>query len=210
MKSKLTILIFLLFSKYTFCQKIYQAQQEDDVSDKYILQFYLYNDSSCYLKKDYFNNKLYTLYKGRLKKYNDSIYEFKFQPVVIFSTNMANHIQDSARVYFSQQDTVITSLTYKIRPGSDKWKSVTLNGKKTTVFIKGSRRLPFLINTKFTDPLTKQIVIMTINTNSDPNLVYYGSQTQFYSLKMTFNQNGLLIYPDHKFIKNKEIFTLKK
>jgi len=204
------IIIFLFFFGHFFGQKIYRAERDAYVSNKYTYKFYFYSDSSCYLKGHYFNNVTYFIYKGRLKKLNDSIYEFNFQPIVNFSCNKGYHIKDSVPIYLTQKDTLIPSLKYDVKAENHGWTSIQLNSEKTTVFIKGITDKSFLINTKFTDPITKQPVLMTTGYTSITDLTYYGCRTKFNSLKITFIKKGLIVYPDHDFVQDKDIFILEK
>ncbi len=193
-----------------FGQKIYRVDKEAYVSNKYSCKFYLFNDSTCYLKGQYFDYSKYFIYKGHIKKTNDTLYEFNFQPIVHFSCNKGYHVKDSVRFYFTQKDTLISSLKYKVKSENHNWTFVQLKGEKTTVFIKGIEDKSFLIDTKFIDPITKQKIVMTTGNISDPDLIYYGSKTQFHTLKITFAKNKLILYPDNIFVQDKDTFILEK
>ena len=199
-----------MFYIQSFGQKTYRADRDAYKSNRFIYKFHLYSDSSCYLVGHYFDNAIYFIYKGHLKKTNDTLYQFNFQPIVNFACNKGYHINDSVRVYLTQTDTLISSLKYNVKSEVNNWTSIELKGEKTTVFIRGITDKPFLVNTKFIDPITKKNIIMTTGSISDPDLTYYGCRTKFHSLKITFTKNGLVLYPDHKFVQDKDIFSLQK
>ena len=114
------------------------------------------------------------------------------------------------RANVTQKDTLILSLKYNVKSENHDWTSIQLKGDKTTVFIKGIKDKPFLINTKFVDPITKQTIVMTTGYISDPDLTYFGNKTKFHSLEIMFTKKGLILYPDHKFVQDKDIFILEK
>ncbi len=127
-----------------------------------------------------------------------------------FSCNKGYHIKDSVPIYLTQKDTIISSLKYDVKAENYDWTTIQLNSEKTTVFIKGIKDKPFLINTKFADPITKQPVVMTASYTSIPDLTYYGYRTKSHSLRITFTKKGLILYPDHDFVQDKDIFILEK
>ena len=174
MKHILTLLIFLTLSNLTFGQKIYRADREAYKSNKFSYEFYLFNDSTCYLKGHYSDNAIYFLYQGHLQKLNDTLYEFKFQPIVEFGCNKRIGSGDSIRISLTQKDTTINSLTYKVKTNSSIETPVQLKLGWTTVYIKGADKGKFSINTKFIDPLTKKLIYLTVDTLSEPDLTYYG------------------------------------
>ena len=115
MKHILTLLILLTLSNLIFGQKVYQADRKAYRSNKFSYKFYLFKDSTCFLKGHYPDNSVYFLYKGHLKMRNDTLYEFKFQPVVDFGCNKRFRTGDSVRFNITQKDTTISSLAYKVK-----------------------------------------------------------------------------------------------
>ena len=209
MKHLLTFLIFLTVSGLSFGQKIYQADREAYKSNKFSYEFYLKNDSVCYLKGNYHDNAIYFLYEGHLKKMNDTLYEFKFQPIVSFGCDKRFGSDDNIRIHLSQNDTTISSLTYNVKINTIVV-PVQLKLGSETVCIKGADKQNFSIETKFIDPFTKESVYLTVNTFSEPALTYYGSKTAFKTIKISIINNKLTIYPDHKFVQDKDTFILKQ
>lgn len=210
MKHILTFLIFLSISNLTFGQKIYRADREVYKSNKFSYEFYLFNDSTCYLRGHYPDNAIYFLYEGQLKKMNDTLYEFKFRPIVEFGCNKRSGSGDSIRINLTQKDTIINSLTYKIKANSSVEVPVQLNLGWTTVYVKGAEKAKFSVNTKFIDPSTKKLIYLTVDTLSEPNLTYYGSKTALGTIQISIINNNLTIFPDHKFIQDKDTFIWKQ
>lgn len=210
MKQILALTIFLILSNLTFGQKVYCTEREAHKSNKFSYEFYLFDDSTCYLKGHYLDNAIYFLYKGHLKKMNDTLYEFKFQPIVEFNCDKRSGSGDSIRINLTQKDTTINSLTYKIKTNSTIEIPVQLKVGRTTVYIKGASKGNFSVNTKFIDPLTKEVIYLTVHTSSQPNLTYYGSNTDFGTIKISLINDKLVIYPDRKFIWDKDTFIRKQ
>lgn len=206
MKQILTFLVFLTLSNLTFGQKIYRADRDAYKSNKFSYEFYSFNDSTCYLKGHYPYNAIYFLYKGHLEKMNDTLYEFQFQPIVEFGCNKRFDNGDSIRINLTQKDTIINSLTYKIKTNSSVEVPFQFKLGWTTVYIKGADKAKFSINTKFIDPLTKKLIYLTVDTLSEPDLTYYGSKTAFGKIQISIINNKLTIYPDHKYIQDKNTF----
>jgi hypothetical protein len=170
----------------------------------------LFDDSTCYLKGYFFDNSIYFIYKGQLKQKNDTLHEFHFQPIINLGCNKRLHLGDSVRFYINQIDTTISLLTYKVQVESDSWQEIILNGQTTTVYLKGVNKFNFSIDTKFSDPLTGKNIFMTVHPTSDPELNYFGSKTDYNTLTLSIVKNKLTIYPDRKYIQDKDTMTLKK
>jgi hypothetical protein len=210
MKQILTLLILLTLSNLTFGQKIFCANREAYKSNNFSYEFYLFNDSTCYLKGHYSDNAIYFLYEGHLKKMNDTLYEFKFQPIVEFACNKRIGSGDSLGFSLTTRDTTISSLTYSVKVNNSIEFPVQLKLGWTTAYIKGADKGKFSINTKFIDPLTKKLIYLTVDTLSEPDLTYYGSKTVFGRIQISIINNKLTIYPDHKFIQDKDTFIWKQ
>ena len=206
MKHTLILLIFLTVSSWALGQKVYRADNEAYKSSKFSYEFFLLKDSTCFLKGHYPDNAIYFLYKGHLRKTSGTLYEFKFQPVVNFGCNKRFSQGDSVRFKVTQKDTTITSLTYKVKPHSSRESSIDLKSGWATVYIKGVHKEDFSINTKFIDPLTKELIFLRVDTLSEPVLTYYGSNTNFGRIQISILANKLVMYPDHEFIEEKDTF----
>lgn len=137
MKHFCTILLFLLVSNCTIGQVVFKSNNPAYKFNKFASEFYLFNDSTCYLKGHYLDHATYFLYKGELIKKSDTIYTFQFQPLVSFGSNMRFQIKDSIRVFLEQVDTVIPSLTYQFQSTSGRKIPIQLHSDWNTVSIKG-------------------------------------------------------------------------
>lgn len=209
MKHILTSLIFLTLANLAIGQNIYRADRDAYKSNKFSYEFYLFNDSTCYIKGHYPDNAIYFLYKGNLKKMNDTLYEFKFQPIVKFSCNARFGSGDSIRVSLTQKDTILNSSTFKVKASGNIEVPVQFNLGWTMVYVKGAGEGKYSIDTKFIDPLTKKLIYLTVDTLSEADLTYYGSKTAYGTIQISIINNRLTIYPDHNFIQDRDIFILK-
>lgn len=204
----LTAILFLFFGSYiSFGQKIYHADREAFKSNNFSYEFFLFNDSTCYIKGHYPENSIYFLYHGTIKKKNDTLYEFKFQPIVEFDCNRRSISGDNVRVNLTPKDTTIHSLTYSFKMINGAEKKLKLKIGWTTVKITDVDKEHFSIDTKFIDPLTKKEIHMFVDPSSEPNLTYYGSKTAYRKIKISIVNDKLTVYPDFKFIHDKDTFT---
>lgn len=212
MKIIQTLLLLLITITLSFGQSTYRLKREVSKSYFYIVELKLFNDSSCYiyeLHKDFDDYSSYFLYKGKLKKLRDTIYEFKFQPVVIFGSNMGIN-EDSVTFRLANTDTNITSFEYQIKTQNGFWQTINFQADFATTFIKDIKKQYYLINTKFVDPLTKNNICIKVETNSDPFLHYFGSNTKFCYTEITISNNKLIVYPNGKDFSSKLNLTLIK
>ncbi len=208
MRSILAYISLLLSCNIVTGQSVYKANREEYKLNKFTYKFYILKDSSCFLKGYNQDNYRYFLYKGRLNKIDDTSYVFKFQPLVKFTSNRGYHTNDSFRFYLNEIDTSISSMTYRVKVNNESWQSILLNGVKTTLFVRGISKQNLLVDTKFIDPLTKNKILVIVHTKSDPDFTYYGSNTEFSSLKISLIKNKLTVYPDHKHIHDKDTFEI--
>ncbi|MEO8148202.1 MAG: hypothetical protein ABI723_11215 [Bacteroidia bacterium] len=209
-RSILITLIFITFSNLALGQKIYSASRDAYKSNKFNYEFYLFRDSTSYLKGHYRDNSVYFLYKGQLKKANDTLYQFIFQPVVNFGCNKGIHGDDSLRFYLTQTDTILSSFSYQVKTNAGVALTIDLKPGVSKVYVKGSEKQTFSVDTKFVDPLTKENILYNVGVNNDPDFTYYGAKTTQGIIQVSIIKNLLTIYPDHKFIQDKDTFILKK
>lgn len=205
-----TIIFFAFVSQMTFGQKVFRAHRDSYKANKFVYEFYLFNDSTCYLKGHYADNSVFYLYKGLLRRKNDTLYEFRYQPIVNFTCNKGLHTNDSLRFYIAQKDTVISSLTYKIKTEGGISTTADLQLGRTKIFVKDAKKHDFTVDTKFIDPLTDKMVFFTVGSNSDPDFTYYGTKTDFNAVLISIIKNRLTIFPDKKHIYKKDTFVLIK
>jgi hypothetical protein len=210
MKTLQVLLMLSILSNSTFGQKIFRADNAAYKSNKFVYEFYLFNDSSCFLKGQYLDSSGFFLYKGILKRTTDTLYEFKCQGIVSFGGNMRIPVDDSVCFYFDGIDTTMSSLTYKIKTRNGIEQSIELKGKMTMVFIKGSARQIFLVDTKFIDPLTNKKVYLTVDIHDAPYFDYYGTKTKVHPIKISIIKNKLTIFPDYECIQDQDTFILIK
>jgi hypothetical protein len=206
----LTIIFLVFFSNLIFGQKIYRADRDNYKTNKFIYEFHILKDSACYLRGHYLDNSVYYLYKGTLNKINNTLYEFKYRPIVVFTCNKGIHINDSLRFYLAQVDTIISSLTYNLKTESGIFTTVNLKLGRTIVYVKGSYKHYFYVDTKIVDPLTREKILFTVDENSDPDFTYYGTNTDLNTAIVSIAGNKLTVYPDHKYIHDKDTFVLIK
>lgn len=206
MKTYLTFIIFAAFSNMTFGQKVYRADREVYKTNNFVYEFYLLDDSTCYLEGHYMDNAIYFLYKGQLKKTNDSLYEYKFKPIVSFECDKRFVNTDTIRFKITQKDTIISSLDFKVKSNNGLETSHELKIGMTSILVNGASIGEFTVNTKFTDPLTQKLIYLTVDTLSEPDLTYYGVNTAFSTIQISIVKDKLTIYPDHKFIHDIDTF----
>ena len=207
MKIVYVIVFFIILSGSAFGQNIYRADRESYKANKYIHDFYLYDDSVCYIKEYYSDFGGYRICKGKISKKNDTLFEFSFKPIVNFSCSKRYRRNDNVMFTFTQTDTSI-SPAFNIKVINKNWQSIVLDKHWTNVYVKGISKETFFIDTKFVDPLTKEKIIVRMNNTSGPDLTYYGTNTQSETLKVSIRKNMLTIYPDKKFFFFKETFLL--
>jgi hypothetical protein len=167
------------------------------------------------LRGHYLDNSTYYLFKGKIKRINDTLYDFKYQPIVEFGCNM-RFGSDTMFIGLTQIDTIL-QLDYKVKINKEKEKEKIVklksgnifNDNATKLYFKGIDKYDVYLDTKFIDPLTKQKIIMTIRPNSEPDLTYYGTETIFSTLKISIVGNCIIRYPDpNKEHDRKEKFVL--
>lgn len=207
------LLLFALCFGTAFGQKVYRVSNEAYRANKFKREFYVLKDSTCYLKAHYADNGMYALYKGKLRKINDTLAEFKYRPLAVFGENMRFSKGDSLNIEVAQKDTVLPSLVYVLKRaektgGKTIGTVITLQPGITTFHAPDFWNKAYFINTKFRDPLTDDLISMHVSAPSEPTLTYYGSNTPVETALVSISANKLIIYPDRKHIDEKETFEL--
>lgn len=207
--NKYFVILYLFTISGFVSGQLFCADRESYKANKFIYEFHFLKDSTCFLHGYDSDKSIYFLYKGQLRKTSDTLYEYMFQPIVSFGSSMRSNSGDSLTFNINQRDTTILPMTcLTILNGKEK--AVTVFSERNTVYFNGVSKNKLLLDTKFLNPFTKKIVFLSVNTNSEPELTYYGKSTSYSSVKISMAGNSLTIYPDHKHIQNCDIFKLKK
>ncbi|HET6227217.1 MAG TPA: hypothetical protein VFF27_13115 [Bacteroidia bacterium] len=199
-------LIGMCITYFSFGQRIYKTAPED-YSPGFFYKFYIFEDSTCYLKFQNADNSTYDLYKGKLKQLNDTLFEFSFQPVISITANRAVRPKESLGFDFKQVDTTIASFEYDVQRKKGEPYKITVKPGNSVLTIKRSEDEVITIDSKFVDPVTKKNIFVTVNKNLDPSFTYYGANTEFTATTISIINNKMTIYknPKRKYI-NRIIF----
>jgi hypothetical protein len=209
MKTIPFLFCLLLFYNFSLGQIIYSAAQRVVDNGSYFTnEFYLFADSSCYLKQYYSDNSTYNLYKGRISRLNDTTYKFNYQPIVEFSLFDRYGQGDSIGFWLDQIDTLQPDLNYHVKVGDEVEQSITIKKKMDMVFIKDVEHRQFVLDTKFNDPVDKKRIFMTISNDAQPYIIYYGTKTAIKSIKISIIKNKLTIPSDEYHFKEKAVLLL--
>lgn len=206
MKRVKQILLLLLFPLTLFGQSVYLSTNPAHKTNHYIYSFTVFADSSCYLKGYYPDNSIYFLYKGTLRKENDTLYYFQFQPVVFFGCNKRNGNGDTLGFTFNQKDTVLPNTSFPILKPDGSKSSLDLHPGYSQRTITGASTANFIFNTRFADPHTGDSILMTVGTLSEPDLTYFGSQSEPGNLRLILKGSELVVFPDRKYIFDRDTF----
>jgi hypothetical protein len=172
-----------------------------------IEDFYIAKDSTCYLKKHIASNTFYQLYKGKLTKINDTLYTFKFRPVVDFSAFLKFDKGDTISTSYSNYDTITMISKFSIRSALIKNTSIKLTEGWHKNYLKDASIADFEIITNFIDPQTNQVVPLFIDKTSCFSLSFYSSKTPFQEATVTIVKNKLNIYANQNKIENQLTLT---
>jgi hypothetical protein len=209
MRQVLTILTLIILANPTVGQEIYIADRESYRNNKFVYEFYLFTDSTCYLKGHYLDNSIYFIYKGYIKQKTDSIYDFYYQPIIELSCNKRLMIKDSIRFTINQIDTVLPSMIFNIKVKNEGWQDIYLSSLKTIIHKKEIDKFDFTIDCKYSDPLTGEKIIMKVPKTSEPELSYFGHDTDFIKSKISMKEGEIILYPDNFYIHNRDKMILK-
>jgi hypothetical protein len=101
-------------------------------------------------------------------------------------------------------------MIFKIMNEGEIWQDIKLSDLRTKIYKKDIDKMDFLIDSKFSDPITGEGIIMTVPETSEPELSYFGSDTDFITTKVSMNHGELTLYPDNLYIHNKDKMILVK
>lgn len=195
-------LIYMCITCFAFGQRIYKTAPED-YSPGHSYKFYIFDDSTSYLKFQNLDNSVYNLFKGKLKQVNDTLFEFTFQPVVKIGVNKAVRPKENLGFELNQMDTTIASMEYDVqRKKGEPYKITVKPGSSVLTIKRGEEEKEILIDSKLVDPITKKNVYVTVNRNSDPSFTYYGANTEYVTTTISIVKNNMTIYntPKRKYI----------
>lgn len=184
-----------------FGQDIYKTAPED-YSPGFSYKFYIFPDSSCYLKFQNADNSAYDLYKGKLKQLDDTLYEFSFQPVINITMNRAVRPKEILGFDFKQVDTTLASLEYEVQRKKGEPYKITVKPGNSVLTIKRGEEEEIVIDSKFVDPITQKNILVTVKRMSDPGFTYYGNKTEYVTTTISIVKNRMTIYhnPKRKYI----------
>ncbi len=199
--------IFLLISTISSGQSHYKTIRDDKTDLK--SEFILNPDSTCYLKTTYSGNSFYKIYKGRINKIQDTLYEFHYQPIVQFTAMKRIAKGDTITTFLSAIDTSLSNISYfEVKAPIIEERHFRMSVGWNRTYWKGISKNDISINTNFIDPITYDSVYISIHTDSSPVLYYYGSKTTLYKTQISIVKNNLTIYADNKFIEYNESYLL--
>ena len=162
--------------------------------------FLIFNDSSCYLREISSDYWFYSLYEGHLSKKDNSFLEFEYRPIVNFGLCERFDSGDSITFHVNQEDTIIQQLKYKIHTTKGKETEIKIMDEFTTIFLRDISHMAFFINTNFLDPISKKSVLVTVLSDSAPELTYYGRKTGLTTTKIQITKNKLKLFADGQYI----------
>lgn len=163
------------------------------------------------LKTTYSGNSFYKLYKGRINKIQDTLYEFQYHPIVEFTALKRIAKGDTIRTILSAIDTTLSNISYfEVNAPIIEERFFRMSEGWNKTYWKGISKNDISINTNFIDPLTKEPVFISIHTDSSPVLIFYGSKTTLLKTQISILKNKLSIYPDKKFIEYKDMYINSK
>ena len=199
-------ILFLPLFDVSFAQTIFVSGN----ARAFEYRFKISADSTSYLRVYYTKDfSLFRIYNGKLRRLNDTLYEFSYKPIVEFGTNKRAHWrQDSVTFTLRQIDTTITPLTIEVIAPNKIKQSIDINKETTQLLLIGTGKKSFTFDTKFVDPLTRKRVKMTVDPSSAPDLTFYGSTTKLAKVRIVIKANAMTIYPDY--IHVEERIELKK
>lgn len=204
-------IIYLCITYVAFGQRIYKTAPEG-YSPGFSYKFYIFEDSTCYLKAQNTDNSTYELYKGKLKELSDTLFEFSFQPVVKLIMNRVVRPKENMGFEFNQVDTTISSVEYEVqRKKGDPYK-VTVKPGSSVISVKRGEEEELRIDSKFIDPFTKKNISVLVKRHEDPSFTYYGANTPFATTTISIVKNKMTIYksPKRKFIIRIIVLKLNK
>lgn len=192
------LLLVSFFCSENFAQQIFRSDNAAYKSNGYVAEFILNSDSTGwireYYKKDF---RIYFLYSGKLKHISDSVFHFEYKPVVEMGAEKRHFYQsDSMYFYFCTIDTSFTDSNFTAVNQSGFKKTFSSNDSmRTLIPFPGIGVESFTLDTRFSDPVWKKKIMMTIKPDSQPYLRYYGSKTKTETLVMISKFNSLTIQP---------------
>lgn len=204
------ILLYSFITCFAFGQRVYKTAVED-YPPGFSYKFYLFNDSTCYLKYQNANNSIYVLYKGKLKEIGDTLFEFSFQPLINITANRAVRPKDSLGFECISVDTTIASFEYDVQRKKGEPFKITVKPGRSVIPVKRGEEEELIIDSKFIDPFTKKNIYVAVNRPGDPSFTYYGANTAFATTTISIVKNKMTIYknPKRKYINRVIVLKLK-
>lgn len=209
MKKSIFFILQIIYLNLTFGQESYSKTDKISSLATYKHDFHILKDSTCYLRTYYMDYGGYSIYKGKIKHKNDSLFEFIYQAVAEFSCNKGYRPDDSLRICLTENDTAISS-SFKLKIENQNWKEITLKKKINSIYLKGIEHSSFYLNTNFQDPISRQNIILKMNEYSDPDLKFYGSKTEVSKLQVKIVNEKLTLFPNRDFLYDKVILSKEK
>jgi hypothetical protein len=198
--------LFLIFTFTAVAQKTFRTHKTPD----FRYEFTILKDSTCFIRGIHKDSIVYLCYKGRLKRKNDTLFEFKFRPLVQFTLNFSPGASGNyVSICLRQKDTVITDLNYFITEGNLSMPHDMEIGCKT-INIPGWGKRTSYFETKFKDPITREEICIKSEKGNDPDLTFFGKNTPASMMSIIIVKDNMSLIPDNKYFSSTESFLLVK